>query len=181
MQNVSTPGAFRIVQAKTVAPIYVDSNDYPGVLRAVNDLQADIVRVSGATPAITHDENSLGANPIIAGVIGRSRIIDRLIREGKIDASQISGRWESFVIQVIAKPMPGVDAALIIAGSDKRGAIYGIYDLSEQIGVSPWYWWADVPVAHKDALFVKPGRYAEGEPSVKYQNCPIQHAPEAAA
>jgi hypothetical protein len=65
--------------------------------------------------------------------------------------------------------MPGVSSALIIAGSDKRGAIYGVYDLSEQIGVSPWYWWADVPVRHQEALFVKPGRYVQGEPAVRYR------------
>jgi hypothetical protein len=62
-----------------------------------------------------------------------------------------------------------VESALVIAGSDKRGTIYGIYDLSEQIGVSPWYWWADVPVAHKDAIFVRPGKYVQGEPAVKYR------------
>ena len=67
------------------------------------------------------------------------------------------------------KPRSGINSALIIAGSDKRGTIYGIYDLSEQIGVSPWYWWADVPVAHQDALFVKPGKYVQGEPAVKYR------------
>ena len=57
----------------------------------------------------------------------------------------------------------------MIAGSDKRGTIYGIYDVSEQIGVSPWYWWADVPVQHQDALFVKPGAYVQGPPVVKYR------------
>ena len=68
-----------------------------------------------------------------------------------------------------ASPCPVLTGALVIAGSDKRGTIYGIYDLSEQIGVSPWYWWADVPVAHKDALFVKPGKYVQGPPAVKYR------------
>ena len=68
-----------------------------------------------------------------------------------------------------ADPLPGVAEGLIIAGSDKRGTIYGIYDLSEQIGVSPWYWWADVPVQHQNALFVKPGRYVQGPPAVKYR------------
>ena len=65
--------------------------------------------------------------------------------------------------------MPGIRSALVIAGSDKRGTIFGIYDVSEQIGVSPWYWWADVPVPHRAALFIKPGRYIEGEPAVKYR------------
>ena len=71
-----------------------------------------------------------------------------MIRENKLDASGVAGKWESFFIQVVPEPLPGVASALVIAGSDKRGTIYGIYDLSEQIGVSPWYWWADVPAEH---------------------------------
>jgi hypothetical protein len=85
------------------------------------------------------------------------------------DTAPIAGKWESFLIQAVPKPLPGVAGALVIAGSDKRGTIYGIYDLSEQIGVSPWYWWADVPVGHRDALFVKPGRFVQGEPAIKYR------------
>ena len=79
------------------------------------------------------------------------------------------GKWESYFIEVVPHPSPGVDSALVIAGSDKRGTIYGIYDLSQQIGVSPWYWWADVPTAHHDNIFVKPGKYTQGPPAVKYR------------
>jgi hypothetical protein len=169
VQDVGGRGSFRMVQGKYAAALWVDSNDHAGVIRAVHDLQADVARVTDRTPAVTHEEKGLGASAIIAGTIGKSRVIDRLIREGKIDASPIAGKWESFLIQVVARPLPGVASGLIVAGSDKRGTIYGIYDLSEQIGVSPWYWWADVPVAHKDALFVKPGKYVQGEPAVKYR------------
>ena len=161
--------SFPIVQGKSIATISVDSSDYPGVVRAVNDLQADIVRVTNSKPAIINDEKSLKANAIIVGTIGKSAIIDRLIHEKKIDITQIRGKWESFLIQVVTRPMPGVARGLVIAGSDKRGTIYGIYDLSEEIGVSPWYWWADVPVQHKNALFVKSGRYVQGPPAVKYR------------
>ena len=169
VQGSYTPGGFTIVQGRAAAAVYVDDHDYAGVVRAVNDLEADIARVTSCTPAIVHDEKGLGASAIIAGTIGRSQLIDRLIRDGKLDAGQISGKWESFVVQVVPRPLPGVASGLVIAGSDKRGTIYGIYDLSEQMGVSPWYWWADVPVPHKDALFVKPGKYVQGEPAVKYR------------
>ena len=81
---------------------------------------------------------------ILIGTVGKSPLIDQLARAGKIDVSGIRGKWESFFLQTVANPLPGVDSALVIAGSDKRGTIFGIYDLSEQIGVSPWYWWADV-------------------------------------
>ena len=164
VETVARPGSFPIAQAKTCAAIYVDAGDYAGVIRAAGDLQADIAHVTGCTPVITHDTGGVGAHPIVIGSVERSPIVKLLT-----DTAAIAGKWESFLIQAVPKPLPGVASALVIAGSDKRGTIYGIYDLSEQIGVSPWYWWADVPVAHKDALFVKPGRFFEGEPAVKYR------------
>src|SRR5690606_25775486 len=69
----------------------------------------------------------------------------------------------------VKDPFPGVNEALVIAGSDKRGTIYGIYGLSQLIGVSPWYWWADVPVEHQPDLYVSPIAYSRGEPAVKYR------------
>jgi hypothetical protein len=169
VQSVKSRGSFPIVQGKMAATLFVDTNDFPGVLRAVNDLQADVARVTGRTPAIRHEENGLGPDVILIGTMGRSRMIDSLVRGGKIDVSAIAGKWESFFIQVVSQPIPGVKSGLVIVGSDKRATIYGIYDLSEQIGVSPWRYWADVPVEHKDALFVKAGKYGQGPPSVKYR------------
>jgi Glycosyl hydrolase family 115/Gylcosyl hydrolase family 115 C-terminal domain len=169
VENFYRRDSFPITQGKSVSTIYVDASDYAGVVRAANDLQADIVRVTDRKPAITNDEKSFNGDAIIVGTIGKSAVIDSLIREKKIDVSQVAGKWESFLIQVVTRPMPGVARGLVIAGSDKRGTIYGIYDLSEQIGVSPWYWWADVPVQHKNELFVKAGRYVQGPPAVKYR------------
>ena len=165
----STENSFPIAEKAAAANLYVDTNDFTGVVHAAGDLQADINRVTGFLPAIKHAKNSPGKNVIIVGTIGKSEIIDRLIREKKIDDSPIAGKWESFLIQVVPKPMRGVDRALVICGSDKRGTIYGIYDLSEQIGVSPWYYWADVPATHHDELFVKAGKFVQGPPSVKYR------------
>ena len=161
--------SFRLVHEKTAATLYADPNDYAGVVRAVHDLQADILRVSGCNALISEDGKSLSGDVVLIGTIGKSRIIDELVRKRKIDVSQIAGKWESTLIQVVPHPFPGVARGLVIAGSDKRGTIYGIYDLSEQIGVSPWYWWADVPVEHKDALYVKAGRWVQGEPAVRYR------------
>ena len=169
VEQVGGPGSFPIVQQGVAANLFVDSNDFAGVLRAANDLQADIVRVTGLASTITHNENDPGKNVIIIGTIGKSEIVDRLIAAHKIDVLPIAGKWESFFIQVVPEPLPGVANGLVIAGSDKRGTIYGIYDLSEQMGVSPWYWWADVTPEHKDALFVKPGKYVQGPPAVKYR------------
>jgi len=162
-------GEFGIVARNVAATLYVDSADFSGVVRAVGELQADVQRVTNKSAAIAHAEEGLGSNTILIGTIGKSKIIDELIRDGKIDANSIAGKWESFLIQVVPNPLPGVANALIIAGSDKRGTIFGVYDLSDQIGVSPWYWWADVPIQHHDELFVKPGTFVQGPPAVKYR------------
>jgi hypothetical protein len=106
---------------------------------------------------------------VIVGTLGHSALIDALVASGKFDAQGLRGKWESFLLQVVENPVPGVARALVIAGSDKRGTIYGVYELSEQIGVSPWYWWADVPVPHRGSLHVAPLRRIEAEPAVRYR------------
>ncbi|GIL41165.1 glycosyl hydrolase 115 family protein [Roseiterribacter gracilis] len=162
-------GAFAIVQGKSVAPIFVDLADFAGVVRAAKNLQTDIARVTRQTPKLVQGRGELGSAPILIGTIGKSSLIDQLIRDGKLDVTDVAGKWEAFVIQTVANPLPGVASALVIAGSDKRGTTFGIYDLAEQIGVSPWAWWADVPVVQHDALFVVAGRHVERESPVKYR------------
>ncbi len=169
VDSTESKGSFCLAQKEKVADIYVDSQDWTGVIRAAKDLRADITRVTDQTAKIMHEEKGLGKNAVLIGTIGKSKIIDQLIKNGKIDVSQIKGKWESFIIEVVSKPLNNIDNALVIVGSDKRGTIYGIYDLSEQIGVSPWYWWADVPAEHKDNLFIKAGKYLQGPPAVKYR------------
>lgn len=162
-------GAVALYEQGTAAPLWLDNADFPGVLRAAEDLQADIERVTGKRPLLSRDAAAAGKTVLVAGTIGRSRLIDDLVARGKLDVREVRGKWESFVIETIARPFPGVERAVVIAGSDKRGTIYGLYDISSQIGVSPWYWWADVPVTHRDALYVERGRHVFGEPVVKYR------------
>jgi hypothetical protein len=166
VENTASRGSFALVGPRGAATLVVDSADWPGVVRAVNDLRDDVQRVTNIAPAVNGNTRRVS---VLIGTVGKSPIIDQLVRDKKIDVSGIQGKWESFFLQTVENPMPGVESALVIAGSDKRGTIYGIYDLSEQIGVSPWYWWADVTPEHKDALYVKAGKYQQGEPSVKYR------------
>lgn len=161
------PGSFCIAGNQKKATILVSSNDWKGVIRAAGDLQDDIGKVTGTTPALLTDQTAPMA--IIVGTIGNSKIIDQLISTHKINVAGISGSWESTLIQVVKNPIPGVDSALVIAGSDKRGTIYGIYELSNQIGVSPWYYWADVPVQKSNTLFAVSGRHISASPAVKYR------------
>ncbi len=167
--TTAAPGSFPLVRNRRAATLYVDATDWAGVVRAAGDLQADVNRVTGVLPSLVHMPQGLSGDVVIIGTVGKSPLIDRLAAAKRIDTSQIAGKWESYFLQTVANPVPGVAHALVIAGSDKRGTIYGIYDLSEQIGVSPWYWWDDVTPAHQNALFVKAGTYLQDEPSVKYR------------
>ncbi|WEK19899.1 MAG: glycosyl hydrolase 115 family protein [Candidatus Pedobacter colombiensis] len=160
-------GSFCIAANQKSASIIVSENEWKGVIRAAKDLQADIKKVTGLNADFLTDKPAGMA--IIVGTIGNSKVIDQLIKTNKIDVAGISGSWESTLIEVVKNPMPGVDSALVIAGSDKRGTIYGIYELSYQIGVSPWYYWADVPVQKSNTLFAISGRHVIAAPAVKYR------------
>jgi hypothetical protein len=161
IQDQPSAGAFEIAAHGRSATIFLDSLELPGVIRAANDLGDDVRKVTGTPSTVVLSEpHATGA--ILVGTIGESRIIDRLIAEKKIDVSAVAGRWESYLIQT-------VDGNLVIAGSDRRGTIFGIYDISENIGVSPWYWWADVPSRQRESLYVKAGVYVQEPPKVKYR------------
>ena len=145
------------------ATIVVDGNDWKGVLRAANDLSDDVRKVTGFCASLNDKAEMRNDKPsIIVGTIGKSKLIDKLIKQKKIDVRKVKGQWESYLIDV-------VDGNLVIAGSDKRGTIYGIYDLSKRIGVSPWYWWADVTVKHQDEVWYDGGRFVQPSPTVKYR------------
>ena len=164
--DLPAEGAFPLVDGGFAAPLWHSADDHAGVVRAIGDLRADVNRVTGLTPALS--AAALGSPPgsraVIIGTAGRSTLIDALVDAGKLDLAGLAGKWESFVLTVVPRPFPGVDEAFVIVGSDKRGTIYGIYELSEQIGVSPWYWWADVAPRSRSALHILPGRFASGEP-----------------
>ncbi len=166
---VATEGCFALVSNSASAVIQVDEHDWPGVIRAAKDLQMDVARVTGITPQLTQAQRTPAPNVLIIGTIGKSRVVDQLIAERRIDVAAIAGKWEATLIQVLNRPTAGVERALVIAGSDKGGTIFGIYGISEQMGLSPWYWWADVPARRQNALFVKAGRQVLGPPAVKYR------------
>ncbi|HEX6351546.1 glycosyl hydrolase 115 family protein [Actinophytocola sp.] len=163
------PGAFPLVAGGRAAPIVVSEADRPGVVRVVGDLRDDIERVTGVRPTVSLNDVPPGAEPVLVGTIGESPLIDGLVQRGKLDVTGIAGKWETSLQQVVRDPLPGVRRALVIAGSDQRGTIYGAYDVSRRIGVSPWYWWDDVPARQAAELHVLPGRHTQGTPAVKYR------------
>ncbi|MGA7160920.1 MAG: glycosyl hydrolase 115 family protein [Bacteroidota bacterium] len=162
-------GSFTLSASSVSTPLCVSSRDFPGVLRAAKDLAGDIESVTTAKPQIIDDAIPSSKEIVLIGTIGKNSWIDTLISQNKINVEGVAGKWETFILQVVEKPFAGVDRALVIAGSDKRGTIFGLYDLSSHIGVSPWYWWADVPAQHRPSLYVLSGRHTQGEPAVKYR------------
>lgn len=160
---------FSIVNGKNTTPILIDEADHELISIAAHLFADDINKVTGQKPVVTDQNNFNGNKLIIIGTIGNSSVIDQLIANNKLDASAITGNWEQFIIETITDPLPGVNEALVIAGSDKRGAAYGVFTLSKEIGVSPWYWWADAPVQKKDNLFIQKDRFVSTSPSVKYR------------
>lgn len=156
-----------LLNANNRVEIYMDTNDCKGVSYAAHALLKDIKSVSGATATLTSDagfqKKADTVRPaIIVGTIGHSAAIDQLVKQKRINGNLLKGKREKFIITLI-------DGQLVIAGSDRRGTIYGIYELSQQMGVSPWYDWADVPVEHHDSIFVNKGIYTDGEPAVRYR------------
>lgn len=164
-----TEGDFTLVSENLTADVYVSPKESAAVLRCAGDFVQDVKRVTGKLPNLKNSTGALSPHAVIAGTLGKSTVIDQLVRSGKIDVSDVTGQWETFKIQVIDNPLPGVRVGLVIVGSDRRGTIYGLYDVSENIGVSPWYWLADVTPQYQAQLVVRAGTYKKGPPSVKYR------------
>lgn len=160
------PGRFTLVEEGMPVALLVAGDDNPGVRIAAGNLSEDFRRVTGtAAPLLSEPE---ARRVVIAGTLG-SRYIRLLAESGRIDAAQLRGCREKYLMTVVEAPMEGVAEALVIAGSDRRGTIYGIYELSEQIGVSPWYDWADVPVQPRRNLSIASDPFTAGEPAVRYR------------
>ena len=164
IEETSLEGYFPLSEAV----IYTDVNDYQVVKIASKMLVDDVERVTGKRLQQSTTKTLPKGNALVAGTLGHSRLIDQLVSKQKIDVTSIKGKWESYIMIVTKHPQYHTPLLAII-GSDRRGTAYGLTSLSEAIGVSPWYWWADVTPAHKTALYVEPGIYHQQEPSVQYR------------
>ena len=163
--------AFPIVSvAYGSAGIYADSADHWLVNKAATLLQDDIQRITGRRlPIFNCLPKTAVQHLIIIGSLDKSPLVRQLAKSNRIPANRIDGKWESFLLKTIHAPLPGIGDALVIAGSDRRGTAYGVFDLSKTLGVSPWYWWADVPVPKSDELYFNNVEKVVASPSVKYR------------
>ena len=148
------------------AGISFDSREHSCVQLAIANLKQDFERVLGENHGdrsrdVADESANHGPVPmILIGTVGTNKQIDQWVKKGLL--RDLKGKTEKYIIKAI-------DGNLVIAGSDKRGTVFGIYELSKQMGVSPWYYWADVPVVKHDNIYVLPGEYTDGEPNVRYR------------
>lgn len=163
----TNPIGFAWIQKGKAYPVLIDKQEDKGVLRAVMNLQTDAQKVTGMKPKLSNVVTE--KRMLIIGSLDNSAWIKRLIQIGKINGDDLQGKKEKYILCTVKQPLEGIDEAVVIAGSDKRGTIYGIYEFSKQMGISPWYYWADVPVDKQDAIYIKEGTYTDGEPAVKYR------------
>ncbi|MGY6522276.1 MAG: glycosyl hydrolase 115 family protein [Mongoliitalea sp.] len=166
---------FEVVGERSTAVIVFDPSENALVHKSAHFLAEDIERVTGKKVAVkalglVKDFDGIDSvDVIIVGTIDNSSILKELISSGKLTVDELQGQWERHRIQTIEQPFPGVNKALVIAGSDRRGAAYGVFTISEKIGVSPWYWWADVPVAKHAEVYIEDCNFLSKSPAVKYR------------
>ena len=167
----SHKGWFPLASESQASVIFLDDEDHAVVKTAAGLLADDVERITGKHAEIITAERLSeieATTAVVAGTIGHSRLIDEMAECGIIDISSIKGKWESYIVSTVK--LPGNEApVLVIAGSDRRGTAYGLITISEAIGVSPWYWWADVTPQTRKALYLEPGCFIQGEPSVQYR------------
>lgn len=168
-QNSSGSNVFSLVGKKDKACVYYDAQDFEVVKTTAGLFANDVKEVSGQILGVATTKEAPQKNCIIIGTLGHNEWIDQMIAKKKLNVETLKNRWESYLVQLVRNPLPGVDKALVIVGSDRRGAAYGLLSVSRTIGVSPWYWWADAPIVKKDQLHLKVDKYISKEPTVKYR------------
>lgn len=168
-QNSSGSNVFSLVGKKDKACVYYDTQDFEVVKTTAGLFANDVKEVSGQILGVATTKEAPQKNCIIVGTLGHNEWIEQMVAKKKLDVEPLKNRWESYLVQLVRNPLPGVDKALVIVGSDRRGAAYGLLSVSRTIGVSPWYWWADAPIVKKDQLNLKVDKYISKEPTVKYR------------
>jgi len=161
-------GSFALIEGGRPATVVIDAGADSAVQRVAESFTLDLKRLTGKRSKLLSSPKKIKQPVVLIGVLGESKLIDGLVKEGVVDATGLSGQWEAYKISVVDNPWPKVERALVIVGSNRRGAIYGTYELSEQLGVSPWYWFADVPVQRLENVFVTAGIQRD-QPKVKYR------------
>ena len=164
----ASQGSFSLINKGRPVSVVLETSADPAVQRVVKSFAQDLKRVSGKKAPLTINPKHIKKPAVLIAVLGQSALIDALIAAGKLTVDKLAGQWEAFQVAVVENPWPTVDRVLVIVGSDRRGAIYGTYDLSEKLGVSPWYWFADVPTVQQSQIYITSG-VRNDQPKVRYR------------
>ena len=159
--------AFPLVSPDGPTPILVSTDDAVLVQKAAALFREDVKSITGQEPQLFSSIQPK-KNIIIIGTL-QSAFVAPLVKNKKLNAGHLQGKWEGFRLQLVDHPFGGIEKALVIAGSDRRGTAYGVFELSQQLGVSPWYWWADVPVKKRKEIYLRSNFLIEDAPKVKYR------------
>lgn len=164
----------RLAEKEKVIPFLVEEDAFEGVKRIADTVADDVCLVTGVKPAILSEkewESGLhGQKAVLCATLGHSALLERLRETGALDVDKICGKREVFAIRLLEKPLPGIEELLVICGSDKRGTIYGMFTLSEYIGVTPLVFWGDAPVAKRQDIEIGPDIVCTAkEPSVRFR------------
>lgn len=152
-----------------MAAFVVEEEAFRGVRKVAEKVCHDIYLITGRTPELK-TETAQAANLVFAGTIGKSKMLEQLEQQGKLDLSGVHGKREVYQISILEHPFSDTGRMLIIAGSDKRGTIYGLFHLSELMGVSPFVDWCGVlPKRQEELVFDEAVGTVSKEPSVRYR------------
>jgi GH35 family endo-1,4-beta-xylanase len=155
-------GALAVIENGRPLPLLIDPEDPEAAQRAATAVRKDLAALAGAEPEAD------SPHAIIAGTLGHSPRIERMVAAGKLEVEDLAGRWEAYSMQVVYQPEDGIERALVIVGADRRGTVFGLYELARRLGVSPWSFWADVPVPRRAQAWMSPGRLLDA-PAVRYR------------
>ncbi len=164
----ASEGSTSLVLNETPVRVLIDENADPAVVNVAKNFVEDLYRVSGRkSKLLTHPPKGQEAI-ILIGDVEHSPLLKSLVDQGKLDVEPLLGQWEAFQVTTVRQPWPGVDKVIVVAGSDRRGAVFGTYDLSSQMGISPWHYFADVSVDKRKNVYLTSGKRIE-KPSVRYR------------
>jgi hypothetical protein len=163
--NAVIKNTFPIVYVGKVAPVCIDKMESPVVHKAVGLFRNDVKEITDQYPAILNKTGAKGPE-IVAGTLGESKLLAKIIKKHKLNTDSVLGRWEAFSVQIVNRREGNL---LVVMGSDRRGTAYGIMEISRMIGISPWIWWADVKPERKNELFVELTKPVTQKPSVQYR------------
>ena len=165
LKGNDNPLLLTITQGKNNPVLVVDNNESSVVKKSIGMFCDDIFEITGQKLIIQNSVSTTGQS-IIAGTLGQSKVLAKIIKKYKLNTDSVSKKWEAFSIQIISQKEGNL---LVVMGSDRRGTAYGILELSRMIGISPWIWWADVKPEQKNELTINIPKQIFQRPSVQYR------------